>query len=506
MTTTDQTIVQLSDDILIDLGERVLSVQPATAQLAPFTPGGLQALRASAPDSMEHQAFLSALRAWLAANLDAVQQLYPEAPPPFDHLQSYWTNFYNGPSSSRPPTIGYRGRPTFSFLGFDVGIPFGVPACAVTPHSGYVEYFASRGFDLITYKTVRGGPWNPYPSPNLAFAAGVRTPITPDRLDEPVVPTMFPDELPGIAEASFVNSIGVPSLPVEQWQADIERSKRVLREGQVLIVSVMGSPETLRSNDDAGLVRQFTDVATQAQEAGANIVELNLSCPNTGGILTCLDAELSGKITAAVREAIGDTPLLLKISYMAEQNLAALVRECRPNMSGIVAINAVQVRAQNANATGFFKSRNHDHAGLSGAGIRSLGLGVTRTLASLREREGASTQDWTIVGIGGVAGAADFQAYLDAGADAVQSCTGSWLNPQLAQEIHDHPLGISSSVGTDIHARSGGTQDSQTGTEHDHQHDWRRWFHAVNDTVRTGGLNLRVEEPRPRKAGERSPQ
>lgn len=492
--TAENSIVELPEEMLIELGEKVLAVNPRAGELSPITHGHLQTLRDSPVQSKEREALMSALQAWLTANGDAIAELYPGDAPPFDHLRTYWSNFYSGPRTANPTIQLERNRPTCTLLGLPLGIPFGVPACAVTPHSGYVEYFASRGFDLITYKTVRGGPWDPHRSPNLAFAAGVREPLSETQLDDPVLPTMYPDALPDTRQASFVNSIGVPSLPVERWQADIARSREILREGQILIVSVMGSPETLRVQDDMGLVRQFTEVAADAKDAGAQIVELNLSCPNTGGTLICFDAELSGRICAAVRSRIADTPLLIKISHMPDAKLAELVGSCRESISGIVAINAVQVRAQDAAGSAFFKGRTNDHAGLSGAGIRELGLGVTRTLSRLRGDEGPSPQNWAIIGIGGVASAVDYQAYCDAGADAVQSCTGAWLNPLLAGEIREHIFGVGagSPVGPGVSTDGGGSAEPQT----EDDHSWRRLFHAVNDTVRAGGLNLRVEEPR----------
>jgi dihydroorotate dehydrogenase len=491
----ENTIVELPEEMLIELGEKVLEVHPQAGDLSPITHGRLQTLRDSPAQSKEREALLSALRAWLSANGDAIAELYPGAAPPFDHLQTYWSNFYRGPRAASLSIPRQRERPAFTLLGLPLGIPFGVPACAVTPHSGFVEYFASRGFDLITYKTVRGGPWNPHPSPNLAFAAGVRQPLSETQLNEPVLPTMYPDALRDIQQASFVNSIGVPSLPVEQWQADIARSRSMLSYGQALIVSVMGSPETLRVQDDMGLVRQFTEVAANAKDAGAQIVELNLSCPNTGGTLICLDAELSGRICAAVRARIGDTPLLIKISHMPETKISALVRACQKSINGIVAINAVQVHAQDATGAAFFKGRSNDHAGLSGTGIRKFGLEVTRTLSGLRGDEGPSPQDWVIIGIGGVASAADYQAYRDAGANAVQSCTGAWLNPRLAEEIREQVLGVkaSSPLAPRVSANGDGSGSEQEGKT---DHRWRRLFHTVNDTIRAGGLNLRVEESR----------
>jgi dihydroorotate dehydrogenase (NAD+) catalytic subunit len=491
-TPADITIAQLPDETIVGLGERIFEADPGSAGLAPLSREELAKL--AGPDA--DRKALTPVIAWVTENLDLLLGTYPGEPPPFDHLQSYWDNFYRGPRGSEAVAVLEEpAAPRFDFLGFRLGIPFGVPACAVTPHSGYVDYFASRRFDLITYKTVRGESWNPHCSPNLAFAAEVRTPLSAGDRGRPVHPTMYPDQIRDISEASFVNSIGVPSLPIERWQADVESSRALLGPGQVLIVSVMGSPELLGEGDgERQLVDQFVRVASAAREAGAPIIELNLSCPNTGGELVCLDPQLAGKITKAVRGAVGDTPILIKISYMEESRLAVLIDACRPSMDGIVAINAVQVPTQSATGAPFFAGRPNDFAGLSGVGIRDLGLAVVRSLSKLRGDGGQAPQDWVIVGIGGVNCPADYQAYRDAGADAVQSCTGAWLNPRLAQQVASH-IDAEQSAAPEPTGSSdeGGNGEPPPGQQ---AHRFLRLFHAVNDTIRSGGLNTRVLEQR----------
>ena len=461
--TADITIAQLPEKVIAHLAGRIFDADPEAAGLAPVSQGELAHLAAGGD-----RAKLTPVIAWIPENLDRLGGDYPGEPPPFDHLQSYWDNFYRGPrETSSVSVLEHRRAPTSEFLGFELGIPFGVPACAVTPHSGYVEYFARRGFDLVTYKTVRAGPWDPYLSPNLAFATDVREPLGVASLKQPIHPTLYPDQLPSVSEASFVNSIGVPSLPTERWAADIARTRGLLARGQLLIVSVMGSPELLGEGDERGLIGQFVDVAAAAKDAGAPVVELNLSCPNTGGDLVCRDAALAGRICAAVRRAIGDTPLLIKISHMADDALADLVRACKAHMNGIVAINAVQVHTQDVDGKPFFGGRSNDFAGLSGVGIRDLGLTVTRSLSRLRGDEGPAPEEWVIVGIGGVNCPADFQAYVDAGADAVQSCTGSWLNNRLALQIREH-----------------------LGRGHRDRRRFRDLMHESFEGYRTGGVSL----------------
>ena len=68
----------------------------------------------------------------------------------------------------------------------------------------------------------------------------------------------------------------------KEWQIDIGRGKSLLRQGQILIVSVTG---TTREEDKSFdyLVNDYVKAAVMARDAGAEIVELNLSCPNVKG-------------------------------------------------------------------------------------------------------------------------------------------------------------------------------------------------------------------------------
>jgi dihydroorotate dehydrogenase len=370
------------------------------------------------------------LPAWAKTNGHRLFESVGQPAPPFDHLHGFWTNFYRGPRNGHIPAFLEPIRRS-RLLDFELNFPFGVPACALTPHSSYVRYFAQRGFDLITYKTVRDRPWNPHPFPQWASTVDVIHQVSPEHFDEPVVATLNPRPRYG-AEASLANSFGVPSLDPQDWQQDIADSKAMLSSGQVLAVSVMGSPEI--ATDDNELVRQFTLTADLALQAGADIIEVNLSCPNTGGDLLCLSPEASAQVVQAVAQRLkpSGTPLFIKISYLDPPILKELVEKCSKYIDGVVAINTVSVPVVNRNGTPFFGERWR--AGLSGAAIRTLGLDTSRELVDLRDRMRRHS-DLVIIGVGGVMIPSDFDAYLDVGVDVVQSCSGAWLNPDLAIQI-----------------------------------------------------------------------
>jgi dihydroorotate dehydrogenase (NAD+) catalytic subunit len=441
-----ETIESLPPAQLAELAAKLVALQEGDV-VAPISLEDVVHLERVADTDLgsEQRRLVNRVAAWVDANHGALFAHFPGPTPPFDHLRDFWVNFYDGPRKGEvrleeAPQI--YGRPT-RLLDFEVSFPFGVPACALTPQSQFIDYYAKHGFDLLTYKTVRDRAWDPHPFPQWGFVPEVVEPLKSAELGKPVLATLVPNEDIDVARVSLVNSFGVPSLPVEQWAKDIAEAKSKLSRGQVLIVSVMGSPEVLSPNQDDELARQFARAAVHASEAGADIIEVNLSCPNTGGELICGNADLSAAILQKVTSELEGSPkpVFAKISYLDELSLSRLVEKCHKLVRGIVAINAVMVPTHTHSGAAFFPSRKDakgnptDRAALSGVGIRDFGLDVARRLVGLRKQIGTTAEDWIIVGVGGVNTPQDFNAYLETGVEAVQSCSGAWLNPGLALEV-----------------------------------------------------------------------
>jgi dihydroorotate dehydrogenase len=237
---------------------------------------------------------------------------------------------------------------------------------------------------------------------------------------------------PGSPEVSTVNSFGVPSLPPDEWMADLERSLAAVGDDQLLLVSVMGEADAA-----TGLVEDFTRTALLAQEAGAAVVELNLSCPNTldpsaSGVRPplCLDADATVAVVEGVRRALDDrTALVAKLSWLDEPGLAALVPRLAPLVDGIAGINTLQSRVRRSDGEPTFPGR--ELAGLSGAAVRDAALDFTRRLVALRETGG---RHFDVLAMGGVTDPASFEALFALGADAVQSASGAFANPFLARD------------------------------------------------------------------------
>ena len=353
--------------------------------------------------------------------------------PAYDVLGSYRDNLTTpvGPRLAQRPVAGGR---RWRVLGRDVGFPIGVPACVLGGGEHWVRHFARNGYSVLTYKTVRSRAHEPNEQPNWVFAQRETRSLPPGAAAE-VTADPWDWVPPGSPEVSTVNSFGVPSPAPEEWAADLERSLAAVDDDQLLIVSVMGE------GDGTALVDDFARTARLAQEAGATVVELNLSCPNTlstsaaAGVKPplCLDADATVAVVEGVRRALDDrTGLVAKLSWLDEPRLAALVPRLAPLVDGVAGINTLQSRVRRSDGEPTFPGR--ELAGLSGAAVRDSALDFTRRLVALR---GAGGRHFDVLAMGGVTDPASFEALFALGADAVQSASGAFADPFLARDCVD---------------------------------------------------------------------
>jgi dihydroorotate dehydrogenase len=335
------------------------------------------------------------------------------------------------------------GRGTL--LGREIGFPIGVPASVLTANRHWVRFFAERGFNVLTFKTVRSRATDANDFPNWVFLEDGERPLKVGT--DPQTVTVHGNKdtyLQRLRSFSTANSFGVPSLAPEEWMPEIAAAAEALTDDQMLIVSVMGSAGP--DDPPEALLEDFVRVARMAADAGAPAIELNLSCPNTldpsikeAGVKPplCESLDDTVQIVRSVFEEIGSAiPLVAKLGYLPSTDLASLVREINPYVGAISGINTLQVRVERRSGGATFGERQL--AGLSGVALRRLALDFVRSLHALRTNE--ADLEYDIIGIGGVMDSADVYALLAVGADAVQTATAASVNPRLAAELVDPVL------------------------------------------------------------------
>jgi dihydroorotate dehydrogenase len=239
-----------------------------------------------------------------------------------------------------------------------------------------------------------------------------------------------------LATLSITNSFGMPAQEPHVWQADMARAMRGAGPGQALVASVTGT--RMPGEDDQAYIEDHARAAAMCAETGAHAIEVNLSCPNLGGHgLMCHDPQAAALVCKAVKRAIGHIPLFAKLGNYTpgergEATLRRVVQATAPYVQGYGAVNAVPVPVVGEDGGQALPGEGRGLAGVCGAALKSTGLDVVRRLSQIRDTGG---YDFAIIGVGGLASPADYRAYLEAGADAVQGATGPMWNYRLAVEI-----------------------------------------------------------------------
>jgi len=344
-----------------------------------------------------------------------------KANPTYDIERSYEDNYQEGPFLDITPPQR-KIRPEKSFLGFQVNSLLGVPAGPLL-NANWVTAYAALGFDLLVYKTVRTEERPCHPNPNCMYLNQKRQ-LRDIDFNRQLIGSMTPPD--DATLISITNSFGMPSRIPEIWQTDIQKAKAGLGSGQLLIVSVVGTP------GEADLTADYVKAAALAAEAGAPVIEINLSCPNVvsreGSIFT--DPDFSSKISKAVKKEIGAVPLIIKMGYIPDPFLRAKVIDANAaHVDAISSINTLSFEVINEEGEQALPGEGRLRSGVCGASIRSCALSQVEHLVALKKQH---QYDFAIVGVGGVMTTEHIHNYIDLGADAVMSATGAMWDPLLA--------------------------------------------------------------------------
>lgn len=161
----------------------------------------------------------------------------------------------------------------------------------------------------------------------------------------------------------------------------------------------------------------------------ASYAAVNVSSPNTPGLRSLQDKGFLDELVSALRMEAADLPLLVKIapdlSHDAIDDVLAVCR--RHDVAGIVATNTTIER------TGLAAAERHlgaEAGGLSGAPLTVMARDCVRYISS------QVRGDLPIIGVGGIGGAEDAEAMMEAGADLLQIYSSLvYRGPSVVREI-----------------------------------------------------------------------
>ena len=217
------------------------------------------------------------------------------------------------------------------------------------------------------------------------------------------------------AEAGLINAMGLPNPGIDVYVQEIKFSKIILRVP--LIVSVFGYS-----------AEEYALVAKRAVDAGADAVELNVSCPHV-------------KQTGA---EIGQSPkLLTDVVQMVKASVSKpLIVKLSPNVTDITVLAhaAIEAGADALTVANTLKAMAIDSetmlpilsnvkGGLSGPAIKPVAL---RCVYDIHEAYG----DVPIIGCGGISDWRDAVEFFLAGASAVQIGTAVAVDIEVFQTIN----------------------------------------------------------------------
>ena len=349
--------------------------------------------------------------------------------PFYDPEKSFEENYEKGPfgAFADGKVLENKGKPQYDFLGFKVNSPFGIPAGPLI-NGKFAQAALDKGFDIVTYKTVRSEKYPCHPWPNVLSVK-----IDGDLTLEKAQGKLVADE--NYSEPlSITNSFGVPSSEPEFWQKDLKNLLNNIKLGQIVVGSFQGTKKEGQSTEE--YINDYRITTKLLKDVGVKVIEVNFSCPNEGSNnLLCFDIERSVKVAEAIKEVIGEIPLIIKIAYFEdEEALRNLVQEIGNVVDGISAINTIAAEIVDENGKQALPGEGRAKSGVCGHAIKWAGLDMVKRLKKLRDK---MRYKFTIIGVGGVTNPDDFFEYQKAGADIVMSATGAMWNPYLAKEIKE---------------------------------------------------------------------
>lgn len=198
-------------------------------------------------------------------------------------------------------------------------------------------------------------------------------------------------------EGGILNAMGLPNPGVEGY---LEELRELKGEGVPIVASFFAST-----------VQEFQSDAKALARAGADALELNLSCPNVGGEpgMCAADDVSVERVTRSVKQVV-KIPVFVKLSPNVTDIAGIAVAAEKGGADAITAVNTLKAMAIDAdfrrpvlsNVTG----------GLSGSAIKSVALRCVWEIAEVVKVP--------IIGCGGVSNWRDAIEYMLAGASAVE--------------------------------------------------------------------------------------
>ena len=198
-----------------------------------------------------------------------------------------------------------------------------------------------------------------------------------------------------VNQGTFLNSVGLGNPGIDNFITEIKEIKKFKFP---LIVSVFGDS-----------IESYLEVALKAEQAGADAIEINISCPHAKVSSIGIDKQLTFSIVKSMKKEL-NVPLFVKlnpnVTNIGEIALAAQ----NGGADAVVAINTLAAMVVDINTKRPILS--HGSGGLSGKAIHSIAVKKVYDLYKILEIP--------IIGCGGASNWQDVIEFILVGASAVQ--------------------------------------------------------------------------------------
>jgi dihydroorotate dehydrogenase (NAD+) catalytic subunit len=220
-----------------------------------------------------------------------------------------------------------------------------------------------------------------------------------------------------IYPGTFLNAVGLGNPGIDNFLSEI---KEIKEYNIPLIVSVFG--ETNES---------YLNVATKAEQAGADAIEINISCPHAEVSSIGINKDLTYSLVKILKEKL-KIPLFVKLNPNVTNLGEIAIAAEKGGADGVVAINTLGAMAIDINTRRPILA--HGSGGLSGTAIHPIAIKKVYDLYKLLKIP--------IIGCGGASTWKDIVEFILAGASAVQIGTALYKGNEIITKINNSLIGF----------------------------------------------------------------
>jgi dihydroorotate dehydrogenase (NAD+) catalytic subunit len=329
--------------------------------------------------------------------------------------RSYAWNYAHGPALPRvrrvPPGPGAR------LFGYDLNSPLGIAAGPLL-NSRWIEAYARLGYDVLTYATVRSREQAAHALPNIRYIENRDQVAVTARRSAPN------------GDATIAVSLGLPSMEPDVWRKDMRRARERLNPGQMLMASVVGTPDPAAGVE--AFIEDYARCAGWAEDAGAHAIEVHLGVPNPfgePGQMVYEHIPLSAQILYRIRTAV-QVPVVAKVGiFRTPRLLHDTATKLAAWTNGFVLLHGIPRRVVDEEGKAAFEGTGREWAEVVGSATFPV---CSRQIEELLAWRRAGAWPHAILAVGGITTIDRARHVLREGANAVLVATAALFDPLFA--------------------------------------------------------------------------